>query len=323
MGITLVEHAMPETAIVHANAEISKWDQAVYAFLAEKERRSGSRRTVESYARMLRHAFATMGTTPDQVTRQDVFSWAHGVGLSGRQPSRVTVGARIACLSSFYRFLIRMGLVPSNPCDALERPKTEPSQPRGLSAADIQRLLAVIPDTRVGLRDRAIVLTLTLTGRRRAEVLGMKVGNLIREGNTVHYTYRGKGGKTGKRELPRPAYEAIVAALAAWGKDLAGMKSDESLWPSASSTKGLTSGSFYTNLQGYLKAAGLGRAGVHIFRHSAAKLRRDAGESVEQVSQFLDHSSLAVTSVYLRRLEGQDDLTWRRVAEAIGVEPVH
>jgi hypothetical protein len=33
----------------------------------------------------------------------------------------------------------------------------------------------------------------------------------------------------------------------------------------------------------------------------------------------LDHSSLAVTSVYLRRLEGQEDLTWRDVAEAIGV----
>jgi hypothetical protein len=28
---------------------------------------------------------------------------------------------------------------------------------------------------------------------------------------------------------------------------------------------------------------------------------------VEQVSVFLDHSSLAVTSVYLRRLEGQED----------------
>jgi hypothetical protein len=38
---------------------------------------------------------------------------------------------------------------------------------------------------------------------------------------------------------------------------------------------------------------------VHIFRHSGAKLRRDVGESVEEVSRFLDHSSLAVTTVYL------------------------
>ena len=59
--------------------------------------------------------------------------------------------------------------------------------------------------------------------------------------------------------------------------------------------------------------------GFHVLRHSAAKLRRDAGESVESVSQFLDHSSLAVTRVYLRRLEVAEDTSWGKVAEAIGV----
>ena len=85
------------------------------------------------------------------------------------------------------------------------------------------------------------------------------------------------------------------------------------------SRRGITSGTFYGNLRRYFKAAGLPPSGVHIFRHSAAKLRRDAGESVEQVSWFLDHSSLAVTSVYLRRLEGDRDTTWNQVAEAIGL----
>ena len=68
-----------------------------------------------------------------------------------------------------------------------------------------------------------------------------------------------------------------------------------------------------------MKKAGLPPAGVHVFRHSAAKLRRDAGESVEEVSRFLDHSSLAVTTTYLRRLEGQEDRSWEKVAEAIGL----
>jgi integrase len=47
---------------------------------------------------------------------------------------------------------------------------------------------------------------------------------------------------------------------------------------------------------------------VHVLRHTAAKLRRDAGESIEDVSRFLDHSSLAVTTTYLRRLEGQEGM---------------
>ena len=66
----------------------SAWQQAMYAVLAEKERRSGSRRTVESYSRMLQHFFGVVGTTPDRVTGPEVLSWAHGIGLSGRQPLR-------------------------------------------------------------------------------------------------------------------------------------------------------------------------------------------------------------------------------------------
>jgi site-specific recombinase XerD len=300
--------------------DAGRWEQAIYAFLAEKERRSGSTRTSEAYSRMLFRFFGTLGKTPGQVTSQEVFAYAHSIGLSGKKPSSVTVSARIACLSSFYRFLIRMSLVSANPCDQLERPKPTPAPPRGLAATDIQRLLSVIPDTPVGLRDRAIILTLTLTGRRRSEVLGLKAGNLHLEGSAVYYTYRGKGGKQGKRELPQPAFRAIQVALAAFGKDLPKMTPENSLWPSSSdSLRGITSGTFYSNLRRYLQAAGLYPAGVHIFRHSAAKLRRDAGESVEQVSRFLDHSSLAVTTIYLRRLEGDRDNTWQQVAEAIGV----
>jgi site-specific recombinase XerD len=173
------------------------WERSLYAFLAEKERRSGSRRTVEGYSRMLQHFFASVGKPPDRVTSPEVFAWGYGVGLSGKQPSSVTIGARLACLSSFYRFLIRMDIVAANPCDALERPRVQVAPPRGLTADDIRKL--------------------------------------------------------------------------------------------------------------------------HIFRHSAAKLRRDAGESIENVSRFLDHSSLQVTSIYLRRLEGEADGSWGKVAAAIGV----
>ena len=300
------------------------WERALYAFLAEKQRRSGSRRTVESYSRMIQHFFGRLGKPPDKVTSQEVFAWAHGKGLSGKEPSAVTIGARMACMSSFYKFLIRMEIVASNPCDALERPRVQQSPPRGLSAEEIQRLLGVIPGSKTGLRDRAIILTLTLTGRRRTEVLSLKREDLSEDGETVYYSYRGKGGKQAKRELPLAAFDAIRVSLAARGKSLETMEQTESLWPTdhagrAEQGLGVTSGTFYANLRRYLKAAGLPLAGVHVFRHSAAKLRRDAGESVEDVSRFLDHSSLQVTTTYLRRLEGQEDKNWRKVAEAIGV----
>jgi site-specific recombinase XerD len=309
---------MPATPLpALSSGQPSAWEEAVYAFLVEKRARSGSTRTVETYARMLWPFFARV--TPDQVRASDVLAYAHGVGASGRPPSSATIGARIACLSSFYRFTIRMGLLTANPCDALERPRTVPAVARGYSGNEVQRILAVIPDTVRGRRDRAILLVLVLTGRRRAEALGLRAGDISVESETVFYAYRGKGGKRGRRELPRPAYEAICATLGDAGKDLAKMGPGESLWQAGAGPAGITSGTFYGRFRRYLAAAGLASTGLHVLRHTAAKLRRDAGASIEAVSAFLDHSSLAVTTVYLRRLEGETDRTWPDVAAAIGV----
>ncbi|HKZ90861.1 MAG TPA: tyrosine-type recombinase/integrase [Candidatus Limnocylindrales bacterium] len=258
-------------------------------------------------------------TTPDQVRPADVLAYAHGIGLSGKPPSAVTIGARIACLSSFCRFLIRMGVVASNPCDLVERPRQSPSPARGYSAAEIRRLLAVVPDTVQGRRDRAILLVFILTGRRRAEVMDLKASDIEIEDSTVFYRYRSKGNRKGRRELPRPAWEAIRRTLDDCGKELAAMGPDESLWQAGAGLKGLSGSTFYARFRRYLAMAGLPLAGLHILRHSAARLRRDAGESVETVSAFLDHSSLAVTTTYLRRLEGVEDHSWERVAEAIGL----
>ena len=110
---------------------------------------------------------AVLQKSPDQVSPQDVFSFAHGVGLSGREPSPTTVAcARLSCISSFFKFLIRMDVLNANPCDRVDRPKPRPSSPSGLSAIQVQQLLQVIPDSVKGRRDLAIVLTLVLTGRR-------------------------------------------------------------------------------------------------------------------------------------------------------------
>jgi len=185
------------------------------AFLAEKERRSGSHRTVEGYARMLWPFLGGVGS-PDRVTPAHVLAWAHGIGASGREPSSATVGARIACLSSHYRFLIRMQVTTANPCDALQRPKGVQSVARGLGAEEVRRLLAVVPDTIPGRRDRALLLTFILTGRWRSEVIGLTAGDLNVEGETAFYRYRGKGRKVGRRELPRPAYDALCASGRRW-----------------------------------------------------------------------------------------------------------
>ena len=75
------------TSIANFTDTATGWQRAFYAFLAEKEQRSGSRRTVEGYSRMLQDFFGRSGKQPDTVTPQDIFVYAHGPGLSGKQPS--------------------------------------------------------------------------------------------------------------------------------------------------------------------------------------------------------------------------------------------
>jgi len=165
-------------------------------------------------------------TTPNHVTRVVVLSDAHGIGLSGRPPPPVTIGARFARLSNDFRFLNRMGLVASNPCDMVERPRQSPVPARGYSADDVKQILDVVPDTLIGRRDRAI-------------------------------------GRT---------FEDC-------GKELATTGPEESSWQVGATSKGLPGSTFYARFRRYLVAARLQPTGSHILRHSAAKLRRDAGES--------------------------------------------
>jgi hypothetical protein len=86
---TMNPHPLPALA----SGDPSAWDQALYAFLVEKGNRSGSRRTVESYSRMLWPFFVDLGKTPDRVKPADVLAFVHGIGKSGRTPSATTVGA--------------------------------------------------------------------------------------------------------------------------------------------------------------------------------------------------------------------------------------
>ena len=98
------------TTIVNFTDTATGWQRAFYALLAEKEQRSGSRRTVEGYSRMLQDFFGRSGKLPDDITSQDIFVFAHSPGLSSKPPSAITIRARIACISSFFRFLIRMDM---------------------------------------------------------------------------------------------------------------------------------------------------------------------------------------------------------------------
>jgi len=291
----------------------AEWRDAFGAYLVEVRSRTGSLRTVDTYGKVLRR-FVTDVRDPAAVTPHVVHAFAYGIGASGRTPSASTVIVRLAALRGFYDYARRMGLVDRNPADSasVKRPRLAPPTPKGLSIEEIRTLLEVIPDKPSGIRDRAIIVTCVLTGLRRAEVMGLRVRDLSQDGERVFFQVRAKGGVQRHRELPLPAYAAILASLKAAGTPIETLSEDSLLFP-------VSVQAFYSNLRRYGAKARLTHLTPHVLRHSAAKLRRSTGASIEDVSVLLGHRSIATTATYLARLEGEQDAGWKAAAAALGV----
>ena len=296
-----------ETGLIKLSGQ---WQQVAGAWLAEVGQRTGSMRTPKEYARHLERFIETVGDVT-RATPPAVMAYAYGKGASGKEPSPSTIMVRLAALSGFFDFARRMGIVSTNPANDVKRPHARQSIPRGLDTSELLKLLEAVPGTPAGLRDRAIVITAVLTGLRRSELLGLRVRDLTRNGR-VYYTVRAKGGVLRHRELPLPAFTAIVGALEAAGTPLESMVPDARLFD-------LSSQGFYANLRRYATKAGVKGVTPHALRHSAAKLRRQGGASIEDIGTLLGHRNIATTARYLQRLEGEDDNGWQGTAAALGL----
>lgn len=284
------------------------WRATVLAFLVEKAGRTGSRRTVEVYCGTVAR-FISEVRDPAIATPLDVHRFAYGPGPRVRFPSPATIAVRLAAVGGLYDFAMRMELISRNPAANVRRPVVARSPARGLSVEEVRCLLAVIPSTRSGLEDRALALTAVLTGLRRTELAQMHVID-PRTGERPRYVVRTKGGLVRIRELPGPAYEAIQRARPAHD---ARPGSPRPAFSMADAT-------FYAHLRGYGEAAGLGWITPHVLRHTAAKLRRRCGASIEDVCALLGHQSIATTAIYLRQVESDGDNGWAVVSAALGIE---
>ncbi len=130
------------------------------------------------------------------------------------------------------------------------------------------------------------------------------------------YTARTKGGKLRYRELPTPAWNAIRAYLDADGRPLDDLDDDARVFPISSQT-------LYENLRRYGERIGIAGLTVHTLRHTAAKLRRQSGASLEDVQAVLGHATIATTARYLARLEGTRDAGWQAAAQLLDGEHPH
>ena len=152
--------------------------------------------------------------------------------------------------------------------------------------------------------------------------------------SNVFYRWSGKG-KSRRDQCPQIVWESIQNFLCAADK-LPGILPDAYIFTPLTDraarlpnvdparwtrNRPLSSREVGRLLKKYARRAGLNpsKIRVHTLRHTAAMLRKQAGDDIDQISSFLGHSSLSTTQIYLHRLSGQSDSSWLRVAELLGL----
>jgi len=155
-------------------------------------------------------------------------------------------------------------------------------------------------NTPVGLRDRALLDVLYSTGLRISELASMTVADVGGDLLTV----TGKGEKTRRVPVGRPAGEAMVAYLGSGHPALAAAEAGDALWVGVRGGK--------LDQRGIRRVVRKRLATFpHALRHSFATHLLEGGADLRAVQDMLGHADLATTQIYTavsrRHLRGTYD----------------
>jgi site-specific recombinase XerD len=279
-------------------------DQAVQEFLAELAHADRSRHTMRAYASDLA-PLAGLADALEQITPADLRQLA----AEQSHLSPATRARRQAALSSFFRWLVREGRIPSNPVDRLERVRRAPPMPRGLTRKTVESILGKIPPERH--RDRLLFRLVFETGIRIGEALGMHVEDLELDPDDERLVVLGKGGRRRTVLLDDPE---LVKQLKAYLKRT-GYKHGPLFRAEVNGRGGaLRHQSAYALWQRYCRAAGI-ECTIHQLRHSHATELVRGGVSLATIRKRLGHRSLQTTLLYAEQSDARADVeirAWRR-----------
>jgi integrase/recombinase XerC len=232
--------------------------------------------------------------------------------LGREQLARAAVRLRFSALRSFYKFLVRRGVVATLPIKNIQLPKLERRLPRFLTAEQMNALLnAPIlefaekskaakekgeeVDRTIYFRDTAILETIYSCGLRISEMCGMRSEDLDAAERLVRV--RGKG----KKERVTPIGDHAIQAINHYWKTLGTIpaRNEPVFWSSASAAAPVQPRVIQSRLKRYLARAGLDPdLTPHKLRHSYATHLLDGGADLRSVQELLGHAHLVTTQVY-------------------------
>ena len=275
-----------------------------------------SLRTVSEYGDDLRAFAELLGGEekfdPARADTSDVKTWMVDMLDGGLSPR--TVKRRLSALRSFYKYLLRQGLVKRDITQGVIAPKTDKPLPVFFRESEMEKEQAIgereldelmhSPDSQASpsevfelTRDNLIISILYQTGMRRAEITGLKDEDIdLTEGQIRVFGKRRKErvvpiGKHLCDEIE--AYQEVRRSFEAPEHYLLTMiKRDGTIEP-------ITAAAIYTMVRRRMgEVSTLKKHSPHVLRHTFATTMLNNGADVRTIQTLLGHSSLAATQVY-------------------------
>ena len=215
-----------------------------------------------------------------------------------RERRRTTVSRELTSIKSFFKYLVREGVVSVNPAQDIPAPKLSRPLPKVLAVDEVLDLLK-IPDstTTLGLRNRSILELLYSSGLRVSELVGLNLRDVRWDVGVVHVW--GKGGKERVVPFGEAAGDAIREYLQRRNHLLRnGEGEPEALFLNTRGGR-LTARSVARMLDRYIKRFSKKRGiSPHSLRHTFATHLLDEGADLRAIQEMLGHKSLSSTQRY-------------------------
>ena len=218
--------------------------------------------------------------------------------LYAQNYTKSTTARKLATLRSFYKFLIRRGLVSVNPLSTIRTPKQEKRLPKCLDLEQVQKLLEAPGDGNIlSARDKAMLEVLYSSGIRVSELVDLEMADLDLQEGILRV--RGKGRKDRLTPIGSQAIKAVQRYFELRAVD------SRSQGPFANRVflnkhgGPLSTRSVRRKLDKYLMTAGLDPGiSPHTLRHSFATHLLNNGADLRSVQELLGHQSLSTTQIY-------------------------